>query len=878
MGEQRITTSLKLGGWKKRKKITPEKIYKDVLWMFISCLLIIMITSVSGSGWEIGEDEDADGDNSVNVISVENMDALLRLRMVTELNSLEAFVNMTKAERRSRRWVLTTNRQKFPPPSKSQVAPLCLKKECSCVNVDAFLNVSCSFQSNEVVDLGPGSLPPKLIELHIANAKELKILPGAFSEHPHLLSASFRKTANLSIRNQAFHNLSKSHFVLEIKDCQTLILEEHSFRNLRSPLSAVIENCNRVIMKKSIFSWLLDLEVKNVPNLEVVQNTFSVEIIKDPELTAITITFQNVTVNKVPNATFPLSAAKIRFIDCAIDTISGDAFNAIILASVSFEGTKIRRLESKAFSDRTLINKLEFSRVNIDNIASNVLNAANNLTIEDSRIGEITGGAFKVNTACMTLSRNIFRRIRHQAFEIHEWNSIIIEGNRFEKLEPESFLAPFSHNTKIKNEFIFSDNILLGTEVDTLSFIPNEPGLDVRVAGNKFEEPCHCHLERWLAQRSPSKGNALYETSFCLVSDLLARCYNLEKGYMLMKNYTNNICGSASQVICEESIRSYRPDILTELDLENTERTVLGVIFLGVICSVGIMLLVLSGMWMKQKGACGRMGRYLTPSKLSFSNLCSRLFNTSNLVTTSSISRINIHEYAEIQNQINQQQKHTILPIEENSDEEELVIYEDKATQTLPEELTQELLQSLREKLDDPENYNEARDMIEHLYDLIKVEESCNKNDASPRTSFLFEEEDEEEGGNIYDVIQPRKVTRKNSKPKRKNPGVAVNTVGTRAPSPDKLLPINYNIPRPVPTIVNEYCQPRDRKSNEYCELPGTDVMPDVITDPSGKPFNCLRSIADRIPKSHVYAEPLTSTMINRPLPNKPDQPGTSYA
>lgn len=167
-------------------------------------------------------------------------------------------------------------------------------------------------------------------------------------------------------------------------------------------------------MKKSIFSWLLDLEVKNVPNLEVVQNTFSVEIIKDPELTATTvstsknfpkfpliknfwaqldfrffyfiqITFQNVTVNKVPNATFPLSAAKIRFIDCDIDTISGDAFNAIILASVSFEGTKVRRLESGAFSDRTLINRLEFSRVNIDNIAANVLNAANNLTIQDSR-------------------------------------------------------------------------------------------------------------------------------------------------------------------------------------------------------------------------------------------------------------------------------------------------------------------------------------------------------------------------------------------------------------------------------------------------------------------------------------------------------------
>lgn len=837
--------------------------------MWVMMIMIISISSVSGTGWE------EEGDDSVNVISVENMDALLRLRMVTEYNSLDAFLNMTENERRSKRWVFTSARQpKFPLPVASQVAPLCSKKECSCINIDEFVNVSCSFLSSEVIDLGPGSLPPKLIELHIVNAKELKILPGAFSDHPHLLAASFRKTANLSIRNQAFHNLSKSHFVLEIKDCQTLILEEHSFRNLRSPLSALIENCNRVTMKKSIFSWLLDLEIKNVPNLVVVENTFSVEIIKDPELTATTITFRNVTVNKVPNATFPLSAAKIRFVDCTIDSISSGAFNAIILASVSFEGTKLKRLESGAFSDRTLINKVEFSDCVIENIAPNALRAANNLTIENSIIDEITGGAFRVNTAAMKLSKNTFRKIRRQAFEIHEWNSIIIEDNRFEKLEPESFSSPFSNLTRIRNVFHFIDNVLSETKVDTLSFIPNEPGLDVRVDGNKFEEPCHCHLERWVSQRSPSKGDVLYETSFCLVSDLLSRCYNLEKGYMRMKNYTRDICGSNNQVVCEESIRSYRPDIFTELDLENTEKTVLSVIFLGVICSVGIMLLVLSVMWMKEKGACGRMRKYLSP--FSFFGMFSRMFNSSNLVTTASISRINIHEYAEIQNQINIQQKQTIIPIEEE-EEEELIVYEDKATQTLPEELTQELLQSLREKLDDPDNYNEARDMIEHLYDLIKVEESCNNNNASPRTSFLFEDEEEEQepeqepdNGNIYDVIPPRRQpTRKNSKPKRKN--LNVTSIGTRAPSPDKLLPINYNINKPAPTIINEYCQPRDRRSNEYCELPGAEsIMPDIIT---GKPFNCLKSIS-----KHVYAEPIASTMLNRPLPNKPDQPGTSYS
>lgn len=52
---------------------------------------------------------------------------------------------------------------------------------------------------------------------------------------------------------------------------------------------------------------------------------------------------------------------------------------------------------------------------------------------------------------------------------------------------------------------------------------------------------------------------------------------------------------------------------------------------------------------------------------------------------------------------------------------EEILPTEDKWTQTLPEELTQELIESLRERLEDPENFSDAVNMIEQLYSLIKV-------------------------------------------------------------------------------------------------------------------------------------------------------------
>lgn len=148
MGKQQISL-LKFGGWKKRKK-PPENINTDVLWMVFMWLMMItmiLISSVSGTGWE------EEGDDSVNVISVENMDALLRLRMVTEYNSLEAFLNMTGNERRSKRYAYPSFRQKLPPPVASQVAPLCdnPKKECLCEKVNGgFINASCHFHSSEV--------------------------------------------------------------------------------------------------------------------------------------------------------------------------------------------------------------------------------------------------------------------------------------------------------------------------------------------------------------------------------------------------------------------------------------------------------------------------------------------------------------------------------------------------------------------------------------------------------------------------------------------------------------------------------------------------------------------------------------------------------
>lgn len=96
--------------------------------------------------------------------------------------------------------------------------------------------------------------------------------------------------------------------------------------------------------------------------------------------------FINVRIHKIPNATFPVSAADIVFYNCSIGNVKSDAFNAVALFKVFFVKTKIERLESSAFSLRTLIQNLELRDCDVGFIDNNAVSAADRFTIENCRL------------------------------------------------------------------------------------------------------------------------------------------------------------------------------------------------------------------------------------------------------------------------------------------------------------------------------------------------------------------------------------------------------------------------------------------------------------------------------------------------------------
>ncbi|PSN38143.1 hypothetical protein C0J52_08236, partial [Blattella germanica] len=806
-----------------------------------------------------------------------------------------------------------------------------------------------------VVDLGAGSLPPEILELNVNQCRGvLKLSAGAFSQVWALQKVRLSNVDQLVVRRHAFLNVSAPHTQLEVVDCSIAVIETHAFRAVRGPLTAIISRCAHVIVQKAAFSWILSISVKDVPRLELFEQAFSFETpttvgrhgpaatdYDEQHLLLVQVLLQNVMMAELPESAFPSSAAEVRLVDVEVRTVKKNAFCANTIFSVIFQNTSLHRVEEEAFSERTFIQYMEMSGVRIHVLGSGAVKAGiNNLTIQHSRMSEVLKNAMEITVAKVSLTNNIFERILPGGFILKSWNRVVIDNNKFHWLEEDAVQTPFESIPGVTaNEFSFAGNEVERLSAGALKFavdaIEGGSGIKARLKDNRFTQVCHCKLLSWVEEMVMEEKDAvdeIFNTSLCTVDQLLARCFNVPQGFVNMLNYTELMCGAGDVIQCEEinkgesAVGVVRNGSLDDDDELDREKKVLGLIFVVVVSAMLIILVVTGILWLRRNGYCVQARIMLLPTTTSCLTMFATLFQgigAGGLVTARSISRLSMHEYTELQQQQQQQkQRQGLLVITDDNVSEgevEQVPCEDKWTQTLPEELTQELLQSLREKLDDPENYSEARDMIEHLYDLIKVEESCNNNNM-PSTSRNIEQYDDDDEENLYDVIQvPSSPPSRARQTKSKK---TTCTVGTRAPSPDKLLPYSQVLRHRQPAVLCEYVEPRDREQHLYTELPGggpppipplpsTSTLPttssgsDANKSPT-RPLSFLRALGESIlprvsatvgskPQQapsllceyteptdaavHVYSEVspastirCSSKMANRPLPTKPDQ------
>nr|CAD7431360.1 unnamed protein product [Timema monikensis] len=694
----------------------------------------------------------------------------------------------------------------------------------------------------QVVELGPGSIPGEVIELELSRARELRLLSGVFSRVRDLQRVRLCHVGRLVVRRHAFLDLAAKHHILEVLDCGSAVLETQAFHGVRGPLSALVSRCGHVVLQGGAFSWVLSLTLKDVPRLELSQHAFSFEppgIMRHGPAT--TVLLQNVILAEMPPSTFPSSAAEVRLVDVEVRSVRRDAFCAMTLFSIVMVNSSLHVLEEGAFSERTFVESLELDGLRVRELRSGaVLAAINNLTVHHSRISDVLGGAINITVASARFTDNIFDNIRTGGVTLKNWNRVRIDDNTFRSLEHDPFIIPFQPLSGVKSyELSFSANDILDFGPGALRFTAELsssglPALSIRLLDNRFSKPCRCDLVSWVHEvivGERGSSSELYNSSFCAVDALLARCFKVPEGQISMRNFTELVCGSEEAIVCEE--RSRKDPVFMDGSLGDSfeERTGQGEeSFRTDLRHSGVL---------HPSDIAGDHGAVAQEGRSSGTGTVNAAALDVETVSGGGTSRGHIRHktfYARVRR----------IAAGTAVEETETTACEDRWTQTLPEELTQELLQSLREKLDDPEKYSEARDMIEHLYDLIKVEESCHNNNT-PSTSRVDPGEERDE--NLYDVILPVLGPKK-----------ATCSVGTRAPSPDKLLPLASYAEqrRRVPTLMTEYLEPQDREHHVYTELT-------AVRTPS-RPLSFLRQLGQIVGHSEKppiceYAEPTDATV-----------------
>lgn len=494
----------------------------------------------------------------------------------------------------------------------------------------------------------------------------------------------------------------------------------------------------------------------------------------------------------------------------------------------------------------------------------------------------------------LVLYKNRFERVAGRGFVLNGLHSIRMEGNAFGRLEPEAFYeSPTAVRQEVgsvlrvrNNEFAI-DGGGPWSPVVRLQRLATETD----VAGNRFVgSPRSCACGQWLfvvvaadtGDGTPVDGDKRFpDRNYCRTDAVGAGCANLTTAagtadrefpigvFLRAAGCAGRDPGAYDRCVKERPAGgggggsgSFR--IFGNTFTPAAERGVITTVVLLILCGFGAVCAISAVTWLNARGYFIKLRSLLTANG-SGGNGSGRGGMMARTMSAHSLSPMSVHEYAELQrNKLGG--SGGSVPAGSDASAVRVIVFQDKGTQTVPEELTHEMLQTLRDKLDDPEDYAEARGMIEHLYDLIRVEETCCRGGGWYSVGGLDD---------MTSTITTKAVT---VGPRgREDSGRDVKSVGTGAPSLDRLLPPKINVQvtgnrglqyRPVPQQQQKTPRPSVGEYMDPADLYGTGQR----RDDNDTDTDIYCELADLRGDAAEYLRPPSRPPTPPPVPNKPTE------
>lgn len=493
------------------------------------------------------------------------------------------------------------------------------------------------------------------------------------------------------------------------------------------------------------------------------------------------------------------------------------------------------------------------------------------------RFGSIQPSAVAVANE-LTLSNNTFELVASRGFVLHNLHTVRVDGNRFGRMEADAFFESTAIARQAWPALRFRNNVFRqpaagGVRLPVVRL--QQTAFETDVTGNRFVGSCGCGPWRFIAVTNDDgtdNGTAMDDDTeftkwnYCTADAAAAECANLTAE---MANVKFKITDFMTAAGCDGDAAVYNRCVKDRLTgavhgtgtgdgfrlfdgafTPAAERGVITTVVLLVLCGFGAVCAVSAVTWLNARGYFIKLRSLLTSNAADRGGGRGGNGGIARTISAHSLSPMSVHEYAEIQ-------RHKVGGSGDVRGGSEVgvrvIVYQDKGTQTVPEELTPEMIRTLREKLDDPDDYAEARGVIQHLYDLIRVEETCCNNGGGGSGRHWYT------SGGLDDMTSTMTTKSVTVGPERKRD---VKSVGTSTPSLDRLFPSKMNViagdphrhrprqpppPDHRPSSVVEYMDPADLLyggdgtgtddgTDIYCELADLRGIVDERPPPQPKP------------------------------------------
>lgn len=500
----------------------------------------------------------------------------------------------------------------------------------------------------------------------------------------------------------------------------------------------------------------------------------------------MSIQFNQCNIASLPTKTFPSYLNSIKFSRCAIKSIARRFIHALKMDKVTIEGSSIDNVDSEAFYSQTIIDTLTVDNSTVLSVSRDgVASAINKMVWTDSVIQVLQQDALSGTIANVKIENSEFLKVESAGFAIKSWSKVFLYNNTF------AFVArrgiDLSHYSEDNPSVEISDNKWGKVERDFIATGTGENPF-VKVATNTFLQQCDCG--NTFASYLTMNGSRLWfhqeilNNSRCPVNDQVLSCL-LINGHV-NSTETNLLPYDSLNLLCDSQVYMCMNDV-SEVDV-TTDETVPGrpqlpnrlrvlayfIAAMGVfiICSLLITMCVF---------LCRRK---IPRKKSSPESPLQNLENAQGKKTAAMTKSLSGGEYADIVFKHHNNGSATARPRSTLLEDVEM---EDKGVQTMPTELSSEVLEGLREKLARPDSFWDAKETIDHLYDLIQVKE-LNSGLSSPPDVTMC-------NGQSTTASTARLLPSTSSSPvQMTSTGVSVSIGG----SDPQLLPNNSNDSSPV--------------------------------------------------------------------------------